>query len=62
MAKPRTVRPTGTALHAEHISRSVLFVHGQRVILDRALAAIYEASTQRKRHGIGCSIPNGAVK
>jgi hypothetical protein len=47
MAKPRTNRQTGTAPSpAEHIARSILVLRGQRVILDRELAAIYGVETR----------------
>jgi ORF6N domain len=47
MAKTQTARQTGTApLPAEHITQSILFLRGQRVILDRELAAIYGVETR----------------
>jgi hypothetical protein len=47
MAKSKVARHTGTApLPAEHITQSILFLRGQRVILDRELAAIYGVETR----------------
>src|SRR5215472_4264895 len=47
MAKTQKTWRTGTApLPAEHIAQSILFLRGQRVILDRELAAIYGVETR----------------
>ena len=47
MAKSHEARQTGTApLPAEHIAQSILFLRGQRVILDRELAAVYGVETR----------------
>ena len=47
MAKSRAVQHTSIApLPAEHITQSILFLRGQRVILDRELAAIYGVETR----------------
>ena len=47
MAKSQTARHTGTApLPAVHITQSILFLRGQRVILDREPAAIYGVETR----------------
>lgn len=47
MAKSHKVRQTGTmSLPAEYIAQSILFLRGQRVILDRQLAAIYGVETR----------------
>jgi hypothetical protein len=47
MAKSKVARHTGMApLPAEHITQSILFLRGQRVILDRELAAIYDVETR----------------
>ena len=40
------------SLPAENISRSILFLRGQRVILDRALAAIYGVETRTLNQAI----------
>jgi cell division septum initiation protein DivIVA len=42
------IKPTSPApLSVEHIAQSILFLRGQRVILDRELAAIYAVPTKR---------------
>jgi hypothetical protein len=47
MAKRRTSpRTASEPLPAEDISRSIIFLRGQRVILDRELAAIYGVETR----------------
>jgi hypothetical protein len=47
LAKSHKVRQTGTiSLPAEYIAQSILFLRGQRVILDRQLAAIYGVETR----------------
>lgn len=47
MAKTQKTRQTGAApLPAEHIAQSILFLRGQRVILDRELAKIYGVETR----------------
>jgi ORF6N domain len=48
MAKSHEGPLTNTAaLPAEDIAQSILFLRGQRVILDRELAAIYGVTTKR---------------
>ena len=47
MAKSKVARRTDSVpLPAEHITQSILFLRGQRVILDRELAAIYGVETR----------------
>jgi hypothetical protein len=47
MAKSHKARQAGTtSLPAEYIAQSILFLRGQRVILDRELAAIYGVETR----------------
>src|SRR5690348_10797909 len=48
MAKSHEARLTGSStLPAESIAQAILFLRGQRVILDRELAAIYGVTTKR---------------
>ena len=42
MAKP----PREAPVHVEHISRTILLLRGQRVILDAGLAALYGVTTK----------------
>jgi hypothetical protein len=53
MAKSHKTRRTGTAsLPAEYIAQSILFLRGQRVILDRELAAIYGVETRTRNQAV----------
>jgi hypothetical protein len=53
MAKSHKTRQTGTAsVPADCIAQSILFLRGQRVILDRELAAIYGVETRALNQAI----------
>jgi hypothetical protein len=49
MAQPNST----TLVQLERITRSILVLRGQRVILDRELAAIYGVTTKRLNDGAG---------
>ena len=53
MPKSHKAHPTGAAaLPADHIAQSILFLRGQRVILDRELATIYDVETRTLNQAI----------
>jgi ORF6N domain len=46
MARKKTTPPTASIIPAERIERSILVIRGEKVLLDRDLADLYQVETR----------------